>query len=88
LSKTNWGTLTLPFNLSIIGMTNCVLRVEGLVLIPVTYTGGVAKWQVAIPDWPMLLGAKFYQQGLVPDATANAHGATLTNAGEAVVGCR
>jgi hypothetical protein len=69
-------------------MTNCVLHIDAFVLIPVPYTGGTAKWQVSIPDSPILLGQKFYQQGFIPDAGANAYGSTLTNAGEGVVGCK
>lgn len=87
-SKTAWGTIPLPFDLSIIGMTNCVLSVEAFVLVPVPYTGSTVKWSVSIPDSPVLLSEKFYQQGFIPDASANPFGATLTNAGEGVVGCK
>ena len=87
-SKSAWGSFQLPLNLSYIGMTSCVLHVEAFVMVPVAYTGSTAKWTVSIPDWPILLGRKFYQQGFVPDAGANPFRATLTNAGEGVVGCK
>ena len=47
---------------------------------------GATTWAIPIPAQPWLVGSTFFVQALVPDAAANAFGATVTNAGAATIG--
>ena len=85
-SRTAWGTLPLPFDLTSIGMPGCTLHVGGELTLPVPHTTGVGRVVLAIPALPTLLGAAFYDQVVALDPAANRLGATVSNAGEAHVG--
>ena len=80
-------TRTVPVPLAFAGMPGCEAHVT---LDQVTFAAGqsgVATLSVPIPDRRALIGARFYQQAFVLDPTAaNAAGAVVSAAAEAVVG--
>jgi hypothetical protein len=49
---------------------------------------GTAQWMVSVPEDITLLGATFYNQGVVVDRAANAAGVTMSNAGEGRIGAK
>lgn len=82
------GGLTLPADLSVVGMPGCALytsirRQEGLVI-----SGGEALWTTRVPGDVDLLGYTFFQQALVLDPPANALGWIASNAAEGMLGDR
>lgn len=83
-SKTNYGGLPLPADLSIIGMFGCSLYVSGDLIFPVQNILGVGLWTITVP--PVLLGLPIYNQAIVFDPPANGLGLTVSDAGEGVVG--
>ena len=85
-SNQQWGTLPLPFDLSVVGMTGCLLRTSVDATLPMTNTNGVGTLQVPVPNAPALIGQRLYVQTFVLDAGANRANATLANALEAILG--
>ena len=51
-------------------------------------SGGMATWELPIPNNPALIGLTFYTQALVFDFGVNLLGAVVSNAGEGVIGAR
>ena len=86
-SNTLWNTISLPYDLAPQGAAGCLLRtsVAAAVFIP-TDASGAASITVNVPSNTALLGLQLYDQWLVHDATANALGFKVSNAGAAVVG--
>lgn len=87
-SKTQWGPVPLPLDLTGAGMPGCKLFVSGDLLFPLQNNNGSALWPLDIPRDLGFLGVPFYQQGLVLDPGANQASMILTNAGEGKVGIR
>jgi hypothetical protein len=85
-SNTQWGTLPLPLDLSVIGMTGCVLRASVDVPVPMTNTNGLGTLTLTVPNLSFMIGQRFFAQALVVDPGANPFGATLANALEAILG--
>lgn len=85
-SRTASGSLTLPFDLTTIGMNGCTLYVSTDDAVALTNRAGIATWALAIPADVSLYGARIYQQGFVMDPGANPLGAITTNAGRATIG--
>lgn len=83
-SKTQYGALTLPFDLGAIGMQGCALRVSGDFLYPVTNVLGAGLWTIPIPA--DAAGLRFFNQAIVLDPSANSLGLTVSNGAEAVIG--
>lgn len=81
-SRTHWGTYSLPLDLGFLGMPTCRLYTSIDAMVPLSINHRSATWEVPIPALPELLGWRFYQQGLVIDASANQAGAIVTNAGQ------
>ncbi len=82
-----WGSLPLPAALDGLGMTGCSLLVAADLPFPlVADPRGNASWTLPIPADRTLLGQHFHQQAVALDPTANAFGATLSNAGTGRVG--
>lgn len=89
LSKSSWSGLTLPFDLSVFGMTNCPLLVSPDVPLPLRADSrGEARQSIYIPLRANLLGAGAYLQAFVADPGANAAGATMSQAVEVRAGGR
>jgi hypothetical protein len=87
-SRTAWGSLALPFDLSPLGMTGCTLLVSGDGLRSVQAGTGTATVPLPICDCPDLVGGTFFSQAIVVDPAANPFGATATNAGMGRIGAR
>jgi hypothetical protein len=49
-SRTAWGPVPLPFDLSAIGMTGCMLHVSGSAIVGVAVNGGRGAVPLAIPN--------------------------------------
>jgi hypothetical protein len=85
-SRTGWGALVLPFDVGVLGLTGCRLYASGELSLTAINTGGSGFAPVPIPNAPSLVGARLYVQGLVRDPAANRFGATLSNAGQLLIG--
>ena len=85
-SKTQWGGIPLPHNLSYLGFWNCTQFVSLDFSIALAKNGGVATWAIPVPNNPSLIGLTFYVQGVVIDLGVNPGNAILTNAAEGVIG--
>lgn len=77
LSRTQWGTQSLPAPLDFLGMTGCQLHVSPDLVLPVAQTPLV---NLSIPNQPGLLGMTLYGQSLLLDVPANPLGVTASNA--------
>jgi len=87
-SRTAWGSVNLPLDLTFAGLPGCALRTSPEFAFPVFNRTGRATLSLLLPQDAALLGASFYNQALVADRSANAFGATLSNAGEGRIGGR
>jgi hypothetical protein len=87
-SNTRLGPTTLPLDLTPLGMTGCSLLVSPEHYFPVFNFSGAARWTLAIPRDPSLLGETFFNQALVVDPSANPFGAIVSNGGQGVFGRR
>jgi hypothetical protein len=83
-SKTDYGSLKLPFDLTVAGAPGCWLLASGDLLFPVTNVLGSGLFSVDIP--PDLAGATVYLQAIVGDLPANQLGMTTSDGGEAKIG--
>lgn len=82
-----WERLPSPVDLGFLGMPGCNLHVSLDAILPVTGTNHQAKWSLPIPNDPVWVGTRFYNQALVPDpAAGNSFGAVVSDAAEAVIG--
>ena len=82
-----WQRLPGPVDLGFLGMPGCNLHVSLDAIVPLVGQGQQAKWLLDIPNHPMWVGTRFYNQALVPDlAAGNAFGAVVSDAAEAVIG--
>lgn len=70
----------LPFDLSLVGMTDCQLWIDPASIDPVSLQGTTGTWAIPIPNQFSLVGVQFFQQVLVSDPAANAGGAIATHA--------
>ncbi|HHI80075.1 MAG TPA: hypothetical protein ENK02_08840 [Planctomycetes bacterium] len=88
LSKTRWGPVPLPWDLSFIGGTGCKLYVSfDLILGAVpTGTSGGGTLVLPTPNDRSLIGKVFHNQWFVVDRPANALGLVFTNAGTGKIG--
>jgi alpha-tubulin suppressor-like RCC1 family protein len=87
LSTTSSRFGPLPLELSVLGMPGCAAYVSDDAVTVVAGSGNRARFTLAIPNAPNLVGLPFHQQALVLDPGAgNALGAVLSDAATAVVG--
>lgn len=87
-SRTNFGNLVLPFDLSSLGMGGCQLWASAEVTLPLTRSGSRAPLSLTIPPDANLAGQSFYCQGLVSDPLANVGGIAWSNGIQAMIGLR
>ncbi|MHC4512785.1 MAG: sulfatase-like hydrolase/transferase [Planctomycetota bacterium] len=85
LSRTQFGALKLPLDLTAYKAPGCTLYTGLDFLVPLTAANRRATWHLVIPKDPGLLGLRAYQQVIVFEAGANTHNAILTNAVELTV---
>lgn len=69
-------------------MTGCSLFISADLAFAFTSQVGRVDLPLPIPDEPILVGVRFYNQALVVDGPANSFGATLSNASEALIGAK
>jgi len=70
-------------------LPRCTLYTTLDILVPLAHSGSSLGWSLAIPNDPAIVGAEFWNQGLVLDAQApNPLGVTLSNAARAILGSR
>jgi hypothetical protein len=80
-SKTQWGALTLPLSLGLIGAPSCTLYTDGSVQLGLLLNvNGAGSRSLSVPLDSALVGGVFYTQYVVLDAGANAANLTLSNA--------
>lgn len=87
VSKTLYGALKLPFDLTPLGATGCTL----LCSVEATAVGSIgassmASFPVPIPQNNALLGARFFHQAWLVVSVANPLGIAFSNAAEVVIG--
>jgi hypothetical protein len=80
------GSYPLPHDLRPLGMPGCTQYVSDNATFFLLALGGQTTWSITIPSNAGLAGVTFHLQAVVPDAGANPLGATVTNAGTAVIG--
>ncbi|MBL8900141.1 MAG: S8 family serine peptidase [Planctomycetes bacterium] len=79
-SNTSWGALPLPFSFAPLGGGTCSLLVSADIGIGTsTNAQGSASQNFSVPNQTLLIGARFFAQGLVFDAPANALGIVSSN---------
>ena len=86
VSNTASGGLTLPFDLTAIGMPGCQLLADPLVTQLAVGTAPTATWSFAVPNNPAVIGFVIYGQAFPFDPAANAFGFTATNGARIKVG--
>lgn len=62
LSDTQWGGVSLPFDLSVLGLAGCSLRVAADLLEVHLPTNGSATSSIALPATPALAGMRLFHQ--------------------------
>jgi hypothetical protein len=77
-----------PAPLAAIGMPGCFQHVAADAVFVLSGQGQQATMAFPVPDWPGLVGARFYNQAIVLDPGANTAGAVVSEAAEAVIGHR
>lgn len=84
----NWNGLTLPLDLSSLGMTGCTLRssIEIIDLVGIGPSARVLVHALPIPNQAGLIGLQFHLQYLSIAPGANPAGAILSNAGTGRIG--
>ncbi len=87
-SKTSWESFSLPRDLAVHGMPGCTQYVSIDFSSILARVGGVATWEIPIPNDAGLVGLTFYTKALVFDFGVNPLGAVVSNAGEGVIGVR
>jgi hypothetical protein len=87
-SKLNWNSIQLPLDLGGFGMPGCRLLVSHDWIQQVPKNGSTATWTLPVPHDAMLVGRRFYVQGVVADPNANAAGFVWSNGGEGLIGER
>lgn len=86
LSDSMSGPWTLPLDLTMFGLTGCMLYADPLVTVFVVGAGTTATSTLAIPNDPTLQGLRLFTQGFSLDPPANAAGLTVSNAGRLQIG--
>jgi hypothetical protein len=80
------GPYSLPFNLAAFGMPGCTQYVSIDATVFLLSLTGQVTWPIGIPSNAGLAGLTFHVQALVIDVGINPLGATVTNAGNGVIG--
>ncbi len=87
LSKTQWGALSLPHDLTTTGMPGCSILAAFDTSFVVRAQRGDAGLAMAIPNNSALVGAFFFNQAVAPGAN-NSLGLAVSNAGHGVLALR
>ncbi len=86
-SRTRWGTIPLPFDLTVLNAAGCFINASGDVQISTMTTalGGVSM-RIGVPKSNALLGATIYFQWFHFNPRANGLGLLSTRGATATVG--
>ena len=87
-SRTSWGSLTLPLDLTGLGMPGCALHASPQLTLLSPNLAGQAALALPIPNFASLLGATLYAQGGVTDPDANLLGIVVSNGSAWRLGAR
>ena len=87
-SRTSWGSLTLPLDLTGLGMPGCALHASPQLTLLSANLAGQAALALPIPNFASLLGATLYAQGGVTDPDANLLGIVVSNGSAWRLGAR
>lgn len=88
MSKTRWKAISLPMDMTSMGITGCSMYVSPDHMEPVANAGGSATWNMDIPNIAGIVGSTVYIQAWVIDGHANPGAVLVTNGGEAKLGSR
>jgi hypothetical protein len=88
LSRTQWGTIALPFDLTSLGMPGCTLLASGDSSRLVFAAGNTASFSFPIPNDQAFVGFDFYNQAFALDPAANAAGVVASNAAQVHIGSK
>ena len=88
LSNSSWASYELPRDLAMHGMPGCTQYASVEFAFTLVNSGGMATWEIPIPNLPDLVGVTFYTQALVLDFGVNAFNGIVSNAGEGLIGAR
>lgn len=80
-----WNRIA-PTSLGSFGMPGCFQEVSADAAVFLSGLNGQARFELAIPNMPGLVGLHFYNQAVVLDPAANALGAVMSDAAEGVIG--
>ncbi|MEZ5966098.1 MAG: YCF48-related protein [Planctomycetota bacterium] len=84
----SWGSVPLPLDLTVLGMTNCRVWVAPDVILALANPTGTVTLSIPLPAQLSLVGRSLLEQAVVVDPTANAAGVALTSGLEAWLGTR
>lgn len=79
LQNQAWLGQPLPIPLDGLGAPGCSIYLPPVEFVPVPNSGGRIDMTVPVTDDPSLVGFEYFIQVLVPDPTANAAGAAISN---------
>lgn len=85
-SKSQWGSLPLPLDLTPVGMPGCTAYCSDEWAFPLVNLNGTASWNVTVPNLAGLAGLRFYNQVYVSDPPTNQLGLISSNAAEGLIG--
>lgn len=86
LSNATWAFGSLPAILTPYGLTGCRIYQSADVFLVIPAAGGIGTWTFNTPNNPVLVGSRFYQQGLSIDPGHNPAGLVTSNALTSVIG--
>ena len=87
VSEARWSVLTLPFDLTPFGATNCFIWNDALLMkVLVTSNNGDVVMPLGIPNDPVLMGATLYTGWLNLDTKANPLGLTTSSYARMILG--
>ncbi len=88
LSNKHAGSLTLPLDLSPLGMKSCLLLASPDIPFPFFAPSTTASVLIPLPKDASLLGQSLYFQALIADTKANALGLTVSNGIDSHIGLK
>ena len=85
-SRTKFGLITLPLNLSGFGMPGCFLYQSTELLVPYAVKNGSGQFSLPIPLSVQLIAATVFAQALIIAPSANNAGILSSNGGAILIG--
>ena len=87
-SRTKFGPITLPLNLSPFGMPGCFLYQSTELLVTYPVKNGSGQFALPIPTNTQLIAATVFAQAMIVAPSANSAGLLSTNGGAILIGNR